>query len=55
MEETKDIVLPPVIYGEDAPLPAKDKTKNHSGTGTSSGTYTENQGCEKHSGFRCRN
>jgi pyruvate,water dikinase len=40
MEETKDIVLPPVIYGEEAPIPAKDKTKNHSGTGTSSGTYT---------------
>jgi pyruvate,water dikinase len=40
MEETKDIVLPPVIYGEEAPMPAKDNSKNHSGTGTSSGTYT---------------
>ncbi len=40
MEETKDIVLPPVIYGDDAPLPANDKSKNHSGTGTSPGTYT---------------
>ena len=40
MEETKDIVLPPVIYGDDAPLPVNDKTKNYSGTGTSSGTYT---------------
>ena len=40
MEETKDIILPPVIYGEESPMPAKDKTKNHSGTGTSSGAYT---------------
>ena len=40
MEETKDIVLPPVIYGEEAPMPEKHKTKNHSGTGTSSGAYT---------------
>jgi pyruvate,water dikinase len=40
MEETKDIVLPPVIYGEDAPITENGRTKNHAGTGTSSGSYT---------------
>lgn len=40
MEETKDIVLPVVIYGEEAPLPETGKSRNHSGTGTSQGTYT---------------
>ena len=40
MEETKDIVLPVVIYGEEAPLPETGKSRNHSGTGTSPGSYT---------------
>jgi len=40
MEETKDIVLPVVIYGEEAPLPETGKSKNQSGTGTSPGSYT---------------
>ncbi|MCU0458075.1 MAG: PEP-utilizing enzyme [Bacteroidales bacterium] len=40
MEETKDIVLPVVIYGEDAPPPETGKSRNHSGTGTSPGSYT---------------
>ena len=40
MEETKDIVLPVVIYGEDAPPPETGKSRNHSGTGTSPGTFT---------------
>lgn len=40
MEETKDIVLPVVIYGEDAPLPETGRSRNHSGTGTSPGSYT---------------
>ena len=39
MEQTKDIVLPPVIYGDEAPLPERGKHINHSGTGTSPGTY----------------
>jgi pyruvate,water dikinase len=40
MEETRDIVLPVVIYGEDAPPPETGKSRNHSGTGTSPGSYT---------------
>jgi pyruvate,water dikinase len=40
MEETRDIVLPVVIYGEDAPPPETGKSRNHAGTGTSPGTYT---------------
>ncbi|MRR23048.1 hypothetical protein EG830_08715 [bacterium] len=40
MEETRDIVLPVVIYGEEAPPPETGKSRNHSGTGTSPGTYT---------------
>jgi phosphohistidine swiveling domain-containing protein len=40
MEETRDIVLPVVIYGEDAPLPETGRSRNHSGTGTSPGSYT---------------
>jgi pyruvate,water dikinase len=40
MEETKDIVLPAVIYGEEAPILERGKVKNHSGIGTSSGTYS---------------
>lgn len=40
MEETKDIVLPMVIYGEEAPILASGKVKNLSGTGTSSGSYS---------------
>ncbi len=40
MEETRDIVLPVVIYGEEAPPPETGKSRNHTGTGTSPGTYT---------------
>jgi len=40
MDDTKDIVLPVVIYGEEAPLPETGRSKNHSGTGTSPGSYT---------------
>lgn len=40
MEDTKDIVLPPVIYGEEAPVIGSDTAKNHSGIGTSSGSFT---------------
>jgi len=40
MEETKDIVLPTVIFGEEAPILERGKVKNHSGIGTSSGTYS---------------
>jgi pyruvate,water dikinase len=40
MEETKDIVLPTVIYGEEAPILERGKVKNHSGISTSSGTYS---------------
>lgn len=40
MEETRDIVLPVVIYGEEAPLPETGKSRNQSGTGTSQGNYT---------------
>jgi pyruvate,water dikinase len=40
MEETRDIVLPVVIYGEEAPLPETGRSRNHSGTGTSPGSYT---------------
>ncbi len=40
MEETKDIVLPAVIYGEEAPILERGKVKNHSGISTSSGTYS---------------
>ncbi len=40
MEETKDIVLPPVIYGDEAPVIGNDKVKNHSGIRTSSGSFT---------------
>jgi phosphohistidine swiveling domain-containing protein len=40
MEETKNIVLPTVIYGEEAPILERGKVKNHSGIATSSGTFT---------------
>ncbi len=40
MDQTKDIPLPPVIYGEEAPLPDKGNMRNKSGTGTSPGTFT---------------
>ena len=40
MEETKDIVLPVVIFGDEAPEPETGQSRNHSGTGTSSGSYT---------------
>lgn len=42
MEATKDIVLPPVIYGEEAPVLGNDRVKNHSGIGTSSGSFSGN-------------
>ncbi|MFO7575709.1 MAG: PEP/pyruvate-binding domain-containing protein [Bacteroidales bacterium] len=42
METTKDIVLPPVIYGEEAPVLGNDRVKNHSGIGTSSGSFSGN-------------
>ena len=40
MEETKDIVLPSVIYGDEAPILEREKVKNHSGIGTSPGIYS---------------
>ncbi len=40
MEDTKGIVLPQVIYGEEPPVFEKGRLKNHYGTGTSSGSYT---------------
>ncbi len=42
MEDTKGIVLPQVIYGEEPPIFEKGKIKNYYGTGTSSGSYTGN-------------
>jgi phosphohistidine swiveling domain-containing protein len=39
MEETKEFVLPPVIYGDQAPILEMGKVKNHPGVGTSSGAY----------------
>ncbi|MRR18750.1 hypothetical protein EG827_01015 [bacterium] len=39
MERTRDLVLPTVIYGDDAPLPDSRRHRNQSGTGTSSGSY----------------
>jgi len=40
ISETKDIVLPPVIYGEEAPILEKGRVRNHYGISTSSGTYS---------------
>jgi len=40
MEETKDILLPQAIYGEEAPILERGEVKNHYGTGTSSGSYS---------------
>jgi pyruvate,water dikinase len=40
MEETKDIILPAVIYGEEAPILERGKVKNHSGIATSPGIYS---------------
>jgi pyruvate,water dikinase len=40
MEETKDIVLPSIIYGDEAPILQRGRAKNHSGISTSSGTYS---------------
>jgi pyruvate,water dikinase len=40
MEETKDIVLPSVIYGDEAPILERGRVKNHSGIGTSPGIYS---------------
>jgi phosphoenolpyruvate synthase/pyruvate phosphate dikinase len=40
MEETKEIILPSVIYGEEAPILERGRVKNHTGISTSSGTYS---------------
>jgi pyruvate,water dikinase len=40
MSETKDIVLPPVIYGEEAPILERGRVRNHFGISTSSGTFS---------------
>jgi phosphohistidine swiveling domain-containing protein len=40
ISETKDIVLPPVIYGEEAPVLEKGRVRNHYGVRTSSGSYS---------------
>lgn len=40
ISETKDIVLPQVIYGEEAPILGKGRVRNHYGISTSSGTYS---------------
>jgi phosphohistidine swiveling domain-containing protein len=40
MDETKDVVLPQVIYGEEAPVLERGRVKNHAGIGTSTGTYS---------------
>jgi len=40
MYETRDIILPVVIYGEEAPMPETGRSRNQSGTGTSQGSYT---------------
>jgi len=40
MNDTKDIVLPQVIYGDNAPILGKDNAKNHFGISTSSGSYS---------------
>lgn len=40
MADTKGIVLPQVIYGEEPPIVEKGRIKNHYGLGTSSGSYT---------------
>ena len=39
MEATKNIVLPPVIYGDEAPVLEREKIKNIRGVATSSGTF----------------
>lgn len=39
MNDTKDFVLPQVIYGENAPILERDRAKNHFGISTSSGSY----------------
>jgi pyruvate,water dikinase len=38
-EATKDLILPSVIYGEEAPLIEHGSIKNFNGVGTSSGTF----------------
>ncbi len=40
MEASKDLILPPVIYGESAPILERKDLRNFRGTGTSSGKYT---------------
>jgi phosphohistidine swiveling domain-containing protein len=40
MEATRDIVLPPVIYGDKAPVIERDRVKNIKGVATSSGICT---------------
>ncbi|MGM0667467.1 MAG: PEP-utilizing enzyme, partial [Bacteroidota bacterium] len=39
MEASKDIVLPPVIYGDEAPVLEREKIKNIKGVATSSGSF----------------
>lgn len=39
MEETKDLLLPALIYGDAAPIIEAGNVKNHHGLGTSPGTY----------------
>jgi pyruvate,water dikinase len=39
MEASKDIVLPPVIYGDEAPVLEREKIKNIRGVATSSGSF----------------
>ena len=40
LETSRDLILPPVIYGEVAPILDSKDIRNFSGTGTSSGNYT---------------
>jgi pyruvate,water dikinase len=40
MEDTKDYSLPPVIYGEEAPILELNKKRNHHGLGTSPGVFS---------------
>lgn len=40
MEESREIILPAVIYGEEAPILEKGQLRNFKGVGTSPGSYT---------------
>jgi pyruvate,water dikinase len=39
MDTSRDYILPSVIYGEHAPIIETGKIRNHTGVGTSAGTY----------------